>query len=502
MDEIVSGKIIEAVELNKKDICEEKNGSVYFDANLIVSKLPEKVLFDYAKEEMQSIIDCIHDGIYITDGDGNTLMVNKASREFVSGEIPDLIGKNVRDMVSEGYWSESICLEVMKQNKPVSKIQIVDGVEVLTTVIPYYKSGKLTRMVATDRNVSDLAEMARKLQRTEKTLEKYESGLEYYRKQNVQNENVVYKSKIMQDLVDKALKVAKQDVTVLIQGESGTGKEVLANLIYNNSLRKNKPFVKINCAAIPENLIESELFGYEKGSFTGADKKGKVGLFEVASTGTMLLDEITELSMHMQSNLLRVLQENEIMHIGGRERIPVDVRIIAATNMNLREAVTQGRFREDLFYRLNIIPLDLPPLRERTDDIREMVIYFAEQFNKKYHVNSLIDYDTMEIFDNYEWPGNVRELKNVIERLIVTNDGERITRNKVASQIYSDSVVAKALKGTGKPLIEQVEMFEKRLLEMTLEKALTDSEAARILGINKSTMSKKIKKYRIIKRLK
>lgn len=499
MDKTLLGEIMEKVELDKKDIREEKNGLIYFDAELVASKLPTKVLFDYSKSEIQSIIDCIHDGIYITDGDGYTLMLNKASRDLIPEDIPNLIGKNVREMVAEGYWNESICLEVIKQKKPVSKIQIVNNAEILTTVIPYFKNGKLKRMVATDRNVSDLAELTRQLQKTEKALQKYESGLEYYRKQNIPSESIIYKSKVMQDLVDSALKVAKQDVTILIQGESGTGKEVLANLIYSNSLRKNEPFIKINCATIPENLIESELFGYEKGSFTGADKKGKIGLFEIASNGTLLLDEITELSMHMQSNLLRVLQENEIMRIGGRERIPIDVRIIAATNLNLRKAIVEGKFREDLFYRLNIIPFEVPPLRERADDIEEMIKCFIEQFNKKYHVVRTIDDDAMEIFSKYEWPGNVRELKNVIERLIVTNDSEGITRSQVASQIYSDSVIADALNGTGKSLTEQVELFEKRLLQMTLEKAMTSSEAARMLGVNKSTISKKIKKYGIIK---
>ena len=252
----------------------------------------------------------------------------------------------------------------------------------------------------------------------------------------------------------------------------------------------------------PENLIESELFGYERGSFTGADKKGKIGLFEIASNGTILLDEITELSMHMQSNLLRVLQECEIMRVGGRERIPVDVRVIAATNVNLKKAIMEGKFREDLFYRLNIIPLEIPPLRERVEDIEEMIHSFTEQFNKKYHVNKKIDDNSVEIITKYEWPGNVRELKNVIERLIVTSDSDIITKNQVASQIYNDAIVVDALAATGISLTEQVELFEKRLLEMTLERAVTDSEAARMLGINKSTISKKIKKYGLNKRIK
>lgn len=469
----------------------DKEGSFVMEKDS-ANNIMEKVEF-----EIQSIIDCIHDGIYITDGEGNTLMLNKASRESISGELPDLIGKNVREMVSEGYWSESICLEVMKQRKPISKIQIVDGKEILTTVIPYFKNGELVRMVATDRNISDLAETTRQLQKTRKTLEKYESGLEYYRKQHALSEDIIYKSEAMTNLVESALKVAKQDVTVLIQGESGTGKEVLSNLIYQNSLRKNGPFIKINCATIPENLIESELFGYEKGAFTGADKKGKIGLFEIASNGTMLLDEITDLSLHMQSNLLRVLQEKEIMRIGGRERIPIDVRIIVATNVNLKKAVTEGKFREDLFYRLNIIPLDLPPLRERAEDIEEMIKKFLQQFNKKYHVEKKINPEAIKVFTAYEWPGNVRELKNVIERLIVTTEGEEITKKQAASQIYSDSSIMQALGEGDKTLMEQVDIFEKRLLEMTLKKSNSCSEAAKILGVSKSTISKKMKKYSI-----
>lgn len=480
--------------VNRKLVKQETDAELYFEEEKLIKALPKELLMKCSEKELQSIIDCIYDGIYITDGQGYTLMVNQASAKYVEELPPDIIGKNVREMVEEGYWSESICLEVIKYRKMISKVQMVEGKEVLTTAIPYFDNGELVRIVATDRDISQLQEMQEKLRQMEETAEQYESRLEYYRKKNLDGDALIYKSKKMKNLVDSAVRVAKQDVTILIQGESGTGKEKLTDMIYKNSLRSEGPFVKINCAAIPENLIESELFGYEKGTFTGAEKSGKKGLFEVADKGTLLLDEIGELPLHLQSNLLRVIQEKEIMRIGGRKRVPIDVRIIAATNVNLQEAVKEGKFREDLYYRLNVIPLIIPPLRERREDVAELIDWFLDSYNRKYKTKIGISQKAIEVFTDYDWPGNVRELKNVIERLIIILEGEEITEKQAARQV-GGSVNEELQPDESLSLTQQVENFEKSLLQSTMKRAGTGSEVAKLLKVSKSTVSKKFKKH-------
>lgn len=489
---------MKTIEIKEEDIIRGVDNKLYLNIEKISHKIPASIILERGKKEIQAIIDCISDGIYITDGEGYTLMYNKASGEYLKEEVPNIIGKNVREMVSEGYWSESLSLEVIKQKKKISKIQIVNEQEILSTSIPYYKDGKIDMIISTDRNVSDLAALSKQLSKTEETLKKYEVGLDYYIKQNAGKDKIIYKSKAMEDLLEYVKRAAAQDVTILIQGESGVGKEVLSNFIHKNSQRRNEAYIKINCATIPESLIESELFGYEKGTFTGAEQKGKPGLFEIANNGTMLLDEITELPMNMQSKLLRVLQEKEIMRVGGRSNIPVNVRIIAATNINLKRAIAEGKFREDLFYRLNIVPVEIPPLRERKEDIQEMVLCFLYELNKKYHMKKKISVEGLNIFEEYQWPGNVRELKNVMERLIITSEKDVITEKQIFSQIYNESALNKDTAiDPQKTLYEQIEEFEKGLLRSTYELTGSGSETARMLGINKSTVSKKFKKYGI-----
>jgi Transcriptional regulator containing GAF, AAA-type ATPase, and DNA binding domains len=255
--------------------------------------------------------------------------------------------------------------------------------------------------------------------------------------------NIIFRSKKMEEVIRLCLEVAKSDATVLIRGESGVGKELIADLIHENSYRGGKQIVKINCAAIPENLLESELFGYKKGAFTGAisDKKGK---FELAEGGTIFLDEIGDLPPSLQAKLLRVIQTKEIEPIGGTTK-KVNVRIIAATNRNLEELVREGKFREDLYYRLNVVPIFIPPLRERKEDIRPLVDFFLEKFNKKYGKNISISKGAMLIFEDYDWYGNVRELENLVERLVITSSDLVITPDDIPDYIR-DYVMKKKKK--------------------------------------------------------
>lgn len=471
--------------------------------------MKEKVSFSSLKDfidcyyaEIQAIIDCINVGIYITDDNANTLMLNNESEKTGGLNRTELIGRNMRDLMEEGYIAESASLKVIASGNEENIIQrLGDGGQIFTTAIPLRRKDKTEIVMCTERDITETIKLKELLQEKELITKKYEMELEYLRKQNAQvDKDMVFHSKIMSGIVQMAFRVAKLDTTVLITGESGTGKEVLANYIYQNSLRRSEPFIKVNCAAIPENLLESEFFGYEKGAFTGAERVGKVGIFELANNGTLFLDEIGDLPLQMQSKLLRAIQEKEIMRIGGKKAIPTDVRIIAATNANLKKAISDGRFREDLYYRLNIIPLEIPPLRNRKEDIAKLAVSFVEQFNKKYKERKIINENAVQTLMNYDWPGNIRELKNILERIIVTTDGDEITQNQINNQIFNDVATIPGLSknnGNDESLQELVERFEKNLLQNVRSQCTTACAVAKILKVNKSTISKKFKKYGI-----
>ncbi|MCS7213939.1 MAG: sigma 54-interacting transcriptional regulator [Candidatus Calescibacterium sp.] len=312
---------------------------------------------------------------------------------------------------------------------------------------------------------------------------------------------IVYRSKKMEEVIKEALKVSESDATVLIMGESGVGKELIAELIHKNSQRKDKPLVKVNSASIPETLLESELFGYRKGAFTGAtfDKKGK---FELADGGTIFLDEIGDMPLHLQAKILRVLQSKEIEPVGGQPK-KIDVRIIAATNRNLEELVKQEKFREDLYYRLFVIPIYVPPLRERKEDIYILVEYFIERFNTKYKKAVSISKSAMQILENYDWPGNVRELENLIERLVLTSSDLVITAEsipqhikKVRAQLEQREEEAVVLS-TSRSLETIVEDIEKKAIMDVISQTKNLSEAAKKLGITRRQLEWRIKKYKI-----
>lgn len=493
------------IELECDKVTKSSDGNkVRFYLQDVLNVLPDDFYFESSQKEIQAILDCIHDGIYITDGTGKTLMLNKAEKEYEKSyhdiKVPeDLLGINVQEFVDKGYWDQSVCMEVIRSGKEKSHLQEVNGIEILTTGIPFYENGKITRVVATDRDVSKLYELQRKITVTEKKIKKTRARIEYEAKIRKNDlEKLIYQSEKMNKIVNMISKISHQDVTVLICGESGCGKEMIADMIVQNSNRKNEPFVKINCGAIPDSLIESELFGYEKGAFTGADSNGKIGIFEAADGGTVLLDEIGELPMNMQVKLLRVLQEKEIIRIGGSGRsIPVDVRIIAATNVDLKKKIDDGEFREDLYYRLNIVPIDVPPLRERSEDIDALVEYFVSMFNEKYGANILLENSAINIFKSYAWPGNVRELKNLIERMIVTLESGKIDVYEARSYIYHDGNFDRAV-ADGRSLKDAVDSFEKALLEDALKKAKNGIGVSELLKISPSAVSKKFKKYGIV----
>lgn len=307
----------------------------------------------------------------------------------------------------------------------------------------------------------------------------------------LESEGIVAKSAAMKKVVSLALKLSRVDSNILIMGETGVGKEVVTRLIHTYGERNGRSFIKLNCGAIPENMLESELFGYEPGAFTGARKEGKPGLIELADRGTLFLDEIAELPVRLQVKLLRVLQDREVMRVGGTRTRKVDFRLIAATNKDLEEMVKTGDFRQDLFYRLNVISFVIPPLRQRKEDIIPLIMFFLDRFNRKYHFNKKISLDVIQSFQRYEWPGNIRELENAVERLVVMSDSNLITLHNA---MEGPGIIPTEHNGS-KAITEVIAETEKQLLYQVFRNCKTTRQMADALGVSQSTVVKKIKKY-------
>ncbi|RKQ15963.1 sigma-54 interaction domain-containing protein [Ureibacillus endophyticus] len=353
------------------------------------------------------------DVMIVTDGSGKVLFANPAFERLFDDKLEEVIGYPIADMEKQ----TTATSKVLESGKMETVIYTTyKGKQILSTGVPVYdENGELSRIYINSRDISELNSLREKYQESQVLASKYYVELLELKKQNTKN--FISHSKEMNQILETVYQIANVDSTVLLLGESGVGKDRIANIIHEESLRSDKgSFVKINCGAIPPELLESELFGYEKGAFTGANKDGKAGYFEFADKGTIFLDEIGELPKNLQVKLLRVIQDQTVTRVGGLKEKQIDVRIIAATNRDLEMMVKQGDFREDLFYRLNVVPIVIPPLRKRREDIPFLISYYLEQFNSKYSKNINLDTETLEKLYKYNWPGNIRELSNVIER--------------------------------------------------------------------------------------
>ncbi|MCB0281408.1 MAG: sigma-54-dependent Fis family transcriptional regulator [Calditrichae bacterium] len=449
------------------------------------------------------------------------------TRILLVEDLPDALELMVDLFSNKGYEVDTAtngveAIRAIKNKEPdiiVSDIQmpVMDGMELLKNVTkdyPYIPVIMVTAYATIDSAVEAMKIGAKdyitKPLRLDEILAKVEriSQLNSLIKENefllnkLQQKydftNIIGKTDKIKQLFTLVQDVASTNTTVLIRGESGTGKELIANAIHYNSARMKRPFVKVNCGVLAESLLESELFGHVRGAFTGAIKD-KVGRFELAHGGTLFLDEIGDISLNMQLKLLRVLQEGEFERVGGTETIKVDVRILAATNKNLEEAMEKGTFRNDLYYRLNVIPIEVPPLRDRSDDIQYLVYHFIEKFNKIYGKNIRdIDPKAMSILKNYDYPGNIRELENLIERIVVLNKSGIIELKDLPSILPAEENVAGSEINIKKGLVRAVEDFEKRLILQALEEnSYNKVQTAKVLQINRSTFMSKLKKYDI-----
>lgn len=443
----------------------------------------------------EEAMNASYDPIFITDKKGYGIFMNEAYTRVTGLAKDQLIGRHMKDILKDGLISDSVSLKVLKKKRRVTIMQYVNGKELLVTGNPIFdKNNEISYVVTNLRDITSLKNLEQELHKTKALANKYLQELKVYQKkeQVIHHEGVIANSSQMLNVIHLAQKIAPFHSTVLLLGESGVGKEVIANLIQKLSNRSNKPFIKVNCAAIPKELLESELFGYEKGAFTGADSRGRPGLFEQAHTGTIFLDEIGEMSLQLQGKLLRVLQEFEVTRIGGRRTIKIDVRIISATNKDLESLVKKGEFREDLYYRLNIIPIKIPPLRERQEDIPLLAHYFLDKANEKYQLNKQFTDDALLAMKSYSWPGNVREMQNLIERLVITTDTNEIHSSHFPfSNKVNGHSQEKSIEKTMKEVIHEV---EREMILKTITKYKTTRKAAKILGISQSTLVKKMQR--------
>ncbi len=448
------------------------------------------------------ILDVFYEGIYISDHTGKTVRVNDRYEKLTGLKKKNLLGRNVKELKTEGAFNYAINPSVVKTGKPQTSLQRTGtGREVILNGHPVFnQEGQVAYVVTYVRDVTLLSQLKEQISYQSELIEKYHREAHYLRTRNLQN--AIVESPKMITLMNLLKRVAATDSTVLILGETGVGKDVFANQIHQHSLRRDEPFYKINCATIPESLIESELFGYEPGAFSGASTKGKPGYFEMADKGTLFLDEIGELPLSMQAKLLRVLQDQEVMRLGSTKVKKVDVRFIAATNRRLEQAVKEGIFRSDLYYRLRVAVLDLPPLRERQEEIIPLLNFFLEKFNTKYKKNLDLTPEAKNTLQRYSWPGNIREMENLIQGLVVTQENFSLGVRDLPNYLLHKEELLEVLpfqhQAEDQSLGDVMSQFEKEFLKNALEKHGSLAKVASALKVDRSTVFRKLKKYELI----
>ena len=434
-----------------------------------------------------------HDGVMITDPQGKILNTSPDYEDVYEIRASETIGKTVYELEEEGIFKPSLVAKVIESGVEVTSIQEgKNGQKVVATAVPIYeKSGELKQVVSYLRDITDYLNLKEKYEELQNQLIQYQSELKQLK--SVSQPVVEGNSREIRKVMDTINRISQSDANVLITGESGVGKTMYARIIHDKSDRKDQPFVAINCNAIPENLIESELFGYEEGAFTGAAKKGKMGVIEQADGGTLFLDEIGDISSSMQIKLLQTIQEKRIIKVGSNLEIKVDFRLIAATNQNLEEAVERGGFRKDLFYRLDVIPLYIPPLRERRDDIFFIVMTLLKKFNQKYQKHKKLSSGVMQKFLNYQWPGNVRELENMLERMVLLSRDDEIGLEDLPSELVN--AIAPAVPEKIKSLECALNQVEEEILSEAYNRSQSVSKVAEDLGLSLATASRKLHRY-------
>ncbi len=450
-------------------------------------------------KELSTILKSSYDGVLVADKEGVILKANKACERILNISEEDLLNSRIHGP-DNNLFLNPIIEKVLKSRNPITSLETTaNNNTLLVTANPVFdEQSKINRVVINVRDMTELNQLRDKLKYTKELSNQYHYELTELRNKYVLDPGIIAHSGKMRELINMVMRVAKFDSTVLLLGESGVGKEVIAKMFHNNSNRRKYPFVKINCGAIPENLLEAELFGYEPGSFTGASKGGKMGLFEVANKGTVLLDEIGDLPLKLQVKLLRVLQEKEILRIGGSMPQSIDVRIIGATNQDILKMVDNGTFRQDLYFRLHVVPINIPPLRERREDIVPLIYSLLKKLEKKYEIKKELSQETIDAFMSYEWPGNIRELENVIEQLFVTSQQDVITPSQIPAYLFrKDEDTNKGISVNKLlPLKKAIEEVENQLIKRAMSELGNTYKVAEALDVNQSTIWRKWSKLK------
>ena len=479
---------------------------VFIDISDIEHTISELEANKAITAELNAIIESSYDGLYVADKNGKVVRVNASWEKICGFTREEILGKTAAELVSTGMYDNSAALLAL-QNKETSTVMLEitsgpkKGQKIIATGTPFFgDDGELNMVVVNVRDFTALEILKHKLEETKALTVRYATELSEIRLQQIKMDDIVCKSSAMQRIIDLAVRVSQVDSTVMLTGESGVGKEVVVRKIHQWGKRKEGSFIKINCGAIPENLLESELFGYEGGAFTGARREGKPGLFEIASGGTLFLDEIGDLPLNLQVKLLRALQEREITRVGGSRPIKIDTRIISATNKDIARMVSEGSFRQDLFYRLNVIHIFIPPLRDRKEDLPALINLGLQRLNSKYELNKSLSPAVVDRFYNYNWPGNIRELENVLERIIVLTNDDLIQTNHLPEFLQTDGILSKSITlNRLVPLKNAVEETEFQLIKRALKEHGTTRKAAKILEVNQSTIVRKMQQYRLDK---
>ena len=446
-------------------------------------------------EFYEAVLNNIHNGVVITDPDGKVIFFSRTYGNFLGIDPKEVIGKHCTEVIENSRMHLVAKTEIPEIDHP----HRIMGQDMVVQRIPIKMGDRVIAVYGQVmfKDVRDVHTLARKLNLLESKVEFYEKELESLRSSKYTINNIVGKTEGIVELKKLALKAAATNAPVLLIGESGTGKELFAHAIHHSSERRRYPFIRLNCAAIPKDLLEAELFGYEPGAFTGAGSKGKPGKFELAHQGTIFLDEISDLPLEMQPKLLRVLEEKEMERLGGTRLTKCDFRLIAAANENLEGCVEDGKFRKDLYYRLNVIPIQIPPLRQRKEDIPIIAEHLIQILNKDLgtHVTK-ISHDVLNIFQNYDWPGNVRELANILERTIYITEGDTIQFRHLPFFLQSMREGPAKLQHTLLKNLRE-DMEKEALLHAIRISNDNKNKAAKLLGIHRTALYKKMKKLNI-----
>jgi PAS domain S-box-containing protein len=443
----------------------------------------------------ESIMENSKDGLFVVDKEGMVVMVNQATQDMFDFKTSEVLGRNVRDLVKEGFYQPSVSVLVIQQKSIISLIQTTrHKKKILSTGIPIFDdAGQIKFVLVNDRDISHINMLAQSLYPEDLPQDRLRLDFSHQDLAAGELEKMVIKSPAMIQVVQTIIQASKFDIPMILTGESGVGKTMIARLLHQLSLRRNYPFIDLNCAAITPSLIESELFGHERGAFTGASISGKKGLFEMADKGTLFLDEIGEIPLPIQVKLLKFLETMELIRVGGTTPIKINTRIIVATNQDLEEMVAQGLFRRDLYFRLNVVPVQIPCLKKRPEDIVPLALSFLDRFNQEFNTGKTLSQSVCQVLSQYDFPGNVRELENLIKRLVTMTETDCIDLGHLPSFLVKENRAELSREPETLTVQDEINAFEQKKLYQAIEKYGSQRKAAKALGMSQSTLSRKLR---------